>query len=381
MFIAAPAGPQAAMESVRRLLAETAAGLAAPHAIVAVGAISADGERAQAADPQQRLAGRTVPALVLSRIDAEQGIVEIAGERLRIAARLPEGGRTVMLRFPAAPEVVAATALRRLEPASEALAGSPSPRVVLGPVAQALSQVASREAPPLALGAVAARVETPLAFASALAALVRDSGVFYESHLARWTRGQYPLAQLQVEPQAHPSGAGAAPTAASAFALDHPVQMSIVPDTNMTTGAANRSNGAEAAPKPLVAPELQPILREQLGVLEHRGIAVTLEAWPGQQMALSIRDQRDAPASDPDGRARSPAIDAAPWSTRLTLDLPRLGRLHVELGLTGNRMQLVLEADAHSAARLGRGTTALADAMAGAGIRLSGLRIVDAADL
>ncbi len=370
------------MESVRRLLAETAAGLAAPHAIVAVGAISADGLSAQLADPQQRLAGRTVPALVLSRIDAEQGIVEIAGERLHIAARLPESGRPVMLRFSAAPEVVAATIQRRLEAAAEVLAGNPSPRVVLGPVAQALSQVASRAAPPLALGSVAAQVETPLAFATALAALVRDSGVFYESHLARWTRGQYPLAQLQVEPQANPTGAGAAPAAASAFAPDHPVQLSCTPDTNTATGAANRSNGAEAAPKPLVASELQPILREQLGVLEHRSIAVTLEAWPGQQMALSIHDQRDAPApGDPDGRARSPAIDAAPWSTRLTLDLPRLGRLHVELGLTGNQMQLVVEADADSAACLGRGTTALADAMAGAGIRLSGLRIVDAADL
>lgn len=382
MFIAPPAIAEAATESVRRLLAETAAGLTAPGAIIAAATVAAGDRQTPLADLQQRMAGRIVPALVLSRIDQEQGTVEIAGERLHVAARLPEAGRSVMLRFAPAADALAAASARQAEPESPSGAGSPTFKVVVSAVAQALSQVASREAPPLALGRVAAAVQTPRTFAPALAALVRDSGVFYESHLARWSRGQYPLAQLQIEPQARPSRPGPAPAALSAAAPEQAVRVSAAPDTHTATGAMSRAKVTEPTAAPLVANELQPILREQLGVLEHHSIAVTLEAWSGQQMALSIRDQRDAASgADPDQRGQSPAIEAAPWATHLSLDLPRLGKLHVELGLTGNRMQLVLKADADSAARLGHATAALADALAVAGIRLSGLRIVDAAEV
>lgn len=382
MFIAAPASPQAAMESVRRLLAETAAGLSAPSAITAAATIGADGEPALLADLRQRMAGRSVPALVLSRIDQTQGTVEIAGEQVRVAARLPEAGRTVMLRFaPAADDVAASNPPQIASPPAPG-AGAPALKVVMSVLGQSLSQLASREAAPLALGAVAAAVQTPQAFAPALAALVRDSGVFYESHLARWSRGQYPLTRLQSEPQARGAGSAAAPTFAPAAAPDGALGPAGEPGLHALTLPASQRDPETAVSEPLVAAQLQPILREQLDVLERRSLAVSLEAWPGQAVLLAIRDQRDDPAgSERDAHGQTHAGDALPWSSRLTLDLPRLGRLHVELGLSGNRMQLVLQADRNSAVRLGRGAAALSDAMTGAGIRLAGLRIVDAADV
>lgn len=58
------------------------------------------------------------------------------------------------------------------------------------------------------------------ALSNALAALVEQSGVFYESHVAQWVMGQRPLATLLNEPQATlrmpasapPQGAGAQPS-------------------------------------------------------------------------------------------------------------------------------------------------------------------------
>ena len=48
-----------------------------------------------------RLAGRTVPALALQQLGDGTATVQIEGEAMRVAGRLPAAGQSVLLRFPA----------------------------------------------------------------------------------------------------------------------------------------------------------------------------------------------------------------------------------------------------------------------------------------
>ncbi len=366
MFIAAPVHSQHATEAVRRAIEAGPAGVAAPAAIAAVNAISAEGDGRSAGDLLQRLAGRVLPAVVLARLDDTQGIVDIAGERYSVAARLPESGQSVMLRFAGiaggSHAAAGATGVTHAAVGAIAQAATAAPeraaQVMLGSLARQLSEVASTDARPLTLGPVAASVQSAAAFAAALSALVRDSGMFYESHVARWSRGQYPLTQLQREPQAvSASAAGTGPAAG------------VMPGHEDAT----RISVTAPAPAALVAAELQPIVREQLDLLEQRGLSVMIEAWPGQPLQLEIRQHVD---EDP---ARQGTPDAggedAPWASRLALELPHLGRLEAQIGLAGDRLQLMIHAAPAVAQQLGAHTSLLSEALAAAGIRLSGLRL------
>lgn len=364
MFIAAPVHTQLATEAVRRAIAAGGASINAPGPVAAVSAISPQNEERQGGELLQRLAGRVLPALVLARLDDMHGIVDIAGERYSVAARLPESGQSVLLRFAdiaAGNSGAAATApvssFAGASPALPQAAAQRNAQVVLGSLAQQLSEVATANARPLVLGPVAASIQAVPAFAAALGALVRDSGMFYESHVARWSRGQYPLTQLQREPQAvsTATGTGAGPAA-------HPVG----------DGAA-RAPIPVAAQATLVATELQPIVREQLDLLEHRGLSVMIDAWPGQAVQLEIRQQVDDNA-ERRGPTEATAEDAL-WATRLTLELPRLGRLEAHIGLTGDRLQLVFQAAPATGPLLGAESNHLSEALAQAGVRLTGLRV------
>ena len=366
MFSAAPVNAQLATEAVRRALKAASAGIAAPGAVAAVSAISAYGDARSGGELLQRLAGRVLPAVVLARLDDSQGIVDIAGERYSVAARLPENGQAVMLRF--AGIASGAHAATGMTGVANAAIGSTAPgtsvaperavQVMLGSLAQQLSEVASADARPLTLGAVAASVQSAPAFAAALSALVRDSGMFYESHVARWSRGQYPLTQLRREPQAVSASASGAVAAG---------------DSMPGNDSAARIAAAAPSPATLVPAELQAIVREQLDLLERRGLGVTIEAWPGQTVLLELRqrvDQDQARQGTPDA-----ASDAAPWATRLALELPHLGKLEAKIALSGDRLQLVLHAAPALASELRAHTHLLGEALAAAGICLYSLRI------
>ena len=116
---------------------------------------------------------------------------------------------------------------------------------------------------------------------------------------------------------------------------------------------------------------LQPVLREQLQILESRSLALMLEAWPGQTARLDIIDEDGA------GERAPTATDAARWTTRLRLTLPALGRVDADMSLCGTRLDLTIRTDSASHARLASGATALAGALAAAGITLAACKVVD----
>lgn len=366
MQVAASVNAQQALETLRRAIQAGHAGIAAPGAVAAVSAISPQNTARDGGELLQRLTGRVLPAVVLARLDDTRGIVDIAGLRYSVAARLPENGQAVMLRFAsgangssaAAGAAAAASTAAGINVPVAPAAPERAALVVLGSLARQLSEVASADARPLILGPVAASVQSPPAFAAALSALVRDSGMFYESHVARWSRGEYPLNQLQREPQA------AIPAASGAVA--HPASM---PGND----GATHIPAAGPAHAALVPAELQAIVREQLDMLEHRSLGIAIEAWPGQPVLLEMRQHVE------DERQRQEtadgAYDASPWTTRLALELPHLGRLEAKLGLAGERLQLVLHAAPALASQLGAHAKPLSDALAASGILLCGLRI------
>jgi len=332
------------------------------------------------------LAGRTVNAVVIERADDGHGIVDIGGRHITIAADLPPSGTSVTLRFggaeaaatPGAAALLArAGGLGLALPAAADAAGGAAARgaslVELGSSALTLGRLSETPLTPLPLGAVGADIEHPAEWSAALAHLLRDSGTFYESHLAAWTRGNYALEDVRREPQAgatlatpgHAAGAGAGAPAYPQLAItDSP-----------RAGTVQQADAGAPAPAQGLPEEWRPVIREQLHALENQALPFSLEPWPGQRADMVI-------ARDDGGEeGQAGAAAAAPgWKTTLKLELPQLGSIAATLTLKGDRLWLDLAAPADSAALLDHAGTSLGNAMHAAGVQLVRTRVRHDAD-
>ncbi|WP_110599375.1 flagellar hook-length control protein FliK [Salinicola lusitanus] len=153
-------------------------------------------------------------------------------------------------------------------------------------IADILARFPSTQAPSIRplLSLLVQPGDSPQALAAALSQSVRESGVFYESHLLRWMAGQYPRAALMREPQAWLSL-----TFRPAFTSSSPSTPSLH-DWSLVPRGASRG-GAPGMP----------------GVL-NGGVAALPDDAPGQAsaarlagathaMAMSTKGDPDAPAS------------------------------------------------------------------------------------
>ncbi|MBF8224419.1 flagellar hook-length control protein FliK [Halomonas sp. 328] len=289
--------------------------------------------------------------------------------------------------------------------------------------------------------------ESPTAdsLAQRLEGSIRHSGLFHESHLARWYRGELPRAALAQEPQQwrtlsyrpaeggqppapwRPTGAvlplalsaarGAVPTpmAPGAGTVASPVATPGEPRPMMpgaassasesarsqrlveiqslqpakASGAVSSSAAPASRPAPLALPaaaqgevaaqgeaterarelsranepiaeSLQGVLRHQLELLVNPVVRWEGDVWSGIFMALVIQ----LPAGYEE-RARQEAegeegTDEA-WASELTLVLPGLGEVAVQLRLVARRLNLTLDSgDASVVGRLEAGLPDLA---------------------
>jgi hypothetical protein len=158
------------------------------------------------------------------------------------------------------------------------------------------------------------------------------SGLFYESHLARVLRRDYPLAALSREPQAAwPAG-------------------TLSPD-------------APSAPGSPVSEAASTMLARQLDVLDTRALAWSGDLWPGQRATIALRE-------DLAGEAANDADDqpvASTWRMQVALDLPSLGNVRASIILRGRNVDVVLEAANESAQiRLEKATSQLVASLDGA---------------
>ena len=182
--------------------------------------------------------------------------------------------------------------------------------------------------------------------ANRLGAALGQSGLFYESHQARWLAGKLDTAALLQEPQNR-----SAPT---------------LPAQPADGSAATAARGLTAGLAPI--PErLLPVVHQQLDAVATQNFVWQGQVWPGQTMEWEIED----PAAD--GR-RSPDEPDANWNSTLRLTLPRLGGIEARLHLTpaGVAMRLIADSD-ETRATLAAAEARLADALAAADVPLTGL--------
>ena len=184
--------------------------------------------------------------------------------------------------------------------------------------------------------------------ASRLSTALEQSGLFYESHQARWLAGKLDTAALMQEPQGRSPTPPATPAAAPGGT-----------ETITTPRAANEG----LAPIP---ERLLPLVHQQLDAVATQNFVWQGQVWPGQTMEWEIED----PAAD----GRSGDEPDENWTSTLRLTLPRLGGVEARLHLTpaGVAMRLIADSDATRQA-LAAAETRLADALAAADVPLTGL--------
>lgn len=198
---------------------------------------------------------------------------------------------------------------------------------------------------------------TTAQLASNLGAAVAESGLFYESHQARWLSGQIDTASLLKEPQGRES-------AATLKTVPLPPTGLAESTSAATTATATAATKAELAP---VAERLLPLVHQQLDAIATHQLVWQGQIWPGQNMEWEIED----PARDSDG---SEGESEPTWNTTLRLTLPGLGGVEARLHLTPAGIAVRLIADS-SATRnaLEAAESRLADALAAANVPLTGM--------
>jgi len=171
---------------------------------------------------------------------------------------------------------------------------------------------------------------------------LRESGLFYESHLARWTRGTFELANLRNEPQAH-LGNG-------------------MHDMTKAVGLTGMpEEAARLAGRQLLMLEGAPFLWQGF-------------AWPGQWLEWRVQEQA---GGDPGS-----GEEANTWATEVRLTLPRLGGVTARLSLAGARLTIGLGAsDPASREAMSAALPNLEQALQAAGLKPAGLSVgqIDAA--
>lgn len=171
-----------------------------------------------------------------------------------------------------------------------------------------------------------------------LAQTLRESGLFYEAHLSRWTRGRYPIEAILNEPQAR-----------------------------LVRGAVPQASLAELGGMPEEAARLA---GRQLHMLEGGPFLWQGQVWPGQWMEWLVEERAGGEGEGQEEGA------PAPWRTELRLSLPRMGSVNARLDLRGKTLSLDLRAEDGAAAQalrvalpeLGRG-------LEGAGLRVDRLSV------
>lgn len=248
-----------------------------------------------------------------------------------------------------------------------ALRGS-STRVPDAPVVRGAAPLLAT-APPAAAVEVDDRVDVARivqALGTALQAAVAHSGLFYESHLARWIAGDYPQAALEAEPQttkvvATPE-AGDAPAAAAADDAIRPA----LPGPPADTPATPAPDADDAAP---------PLLRQQLDVLDTRQFAFVGEAWPGQRVAIRFEDEHDDDAQSP---LPTPGPRATRMAAHIILELPTLGTVGASVALHSGSVRLQITTDGPAAtARLHAARAALAEGLAARALPVAEIAVFD----
>jgi len=204
--------------------------------------------------------------------------------------------------------------------------------------------------------------------APALARSVAQSGLFYEAHQAQWVTGKLPLARLLQEPQGQRSAPGAFLLAASAGDGAKVGAGGTAPaGTPGNTGTAPAAQSATLTRQ--MPEEIRPLVQQQLETVATQRMVWQGEVWPRQTMDWEIAWEGERQATGDDEERSN-------WRTALSLTMPRLGLVDATLQLTADGVRVTLATPSNaSAADLQAGALQLTEALATAGVPLSGFRV------
>jgi hypothetical protein len=206
------------------------------------------------------------------------------------------------------------------EPASSQATLSATARVISSVLGAAARSEHPQTAIVAALPLLAAAPNDPAKLASQLKDAIGASGLFYESHVAEWSVGQRPLADLRREPQMQ----RALPAAANG---PEPAPLTAVPGNALAAAAAD--------------PATAQFINLQLASQEQGRVAWQGQLLPGQQMAWEI-------SRDPPDRSERPGAGAEslapPWRSTLRLRFAALGDIGATVVLAGDQLHIALEA-------------------------------------
>lgn len=225
------------------------------------------------------------------------------------------------------------------------------------------------------------------ALASALKTALTQTGLFYESHLSQWVQGQRSLTSIQQEPQATQTqqlmadsgfatgnaGNMQSPLTANA-ASNHGAESGTLtnnPSLSAAQPANNPQNSTQTTPS---NPMLTQLVQHQLQTLENNQVLWQGQVWPGQSMQWSIAD--DTPSSQ-----QGTAQESAAWNSRMTLNMPELGQMNIQINLSGKQVHITIQADSSQTCQaLSSQQNVLLNQLNTAGLKLEHLQIQPSSD-
>lgn len=319
----------------------------------AAGAMGAPaGAAAQAAT--QATAGQHSAGLAAAAADAAQASADAAA-KATLAANPPPGALAAAVHAKGGkPASLAAQLLEKapLTPAAELPElDAATPSASLSNTARALTSLLSAvQSPAASLIGKAALFSNgqpdPGQLAQRLSDTIAQSGLFYESHVAQWVKGERSLPELMREPQMQQWQRAA--------------------------------QGGEHAARAASGPDLSAaqMVNQQLHAHEQARLQWQGEAWPGQPMQWEIRRE---PRDGGQGQGQGEQAEAEPeqvWRSGVHFRFPLLGQLSATVTISGEQVQIQMQADSSQSVQTLRAyASQLEQAMAAAGAPLSSLTI------
>lgn len=226
-----------------------------------------------------------------------------------------------------------------------------------------------QQRPGVMVSLAAPQAPAPAVPAIAMAQLVMPSGDPVRAAADAPVKEDISSAKHSVASQQSVQGDGQLKSvAASAQQVTHKVgDVAPVVDRAPVAAAPVDAQGAST----LIHPQAAPLVHQQLDLLASSMFRWSGEAWPGVPMQWTVQEEEggrreaDADASQP-----------AQWSTTVSLELPRLGRVDLRMSLSGNsaRAQLVAP-ERHALMQLQAHRSLLSQRMAAAGFELRSLQL------
>ena len=190
---------------------------------------------------------------------------------------------------------------------------------------------------------------------------LRESGLFYESHLARWFGGDYTLEDILREPQGRLSPRLAQTGEHPAVTADQLMRAGVRTGSAEIIEALFKKAGTSMAHEGIADQRSLPVLSEQLSSLQSGHLLFRGELYPGQRLEWTVAE-REAERSKSGERERN-------WETSVTINLPNLGPVTALLTLDGTKIAIKVTAENSTTVPiLEAGMVKLTEQLEGAGL-------------